>query len=153
MAQDGAHEGVEKLSTRSLTDVIKLARVDMVLELFGNLESKSTIIRALMRGWDGVPPVSSRMAYRYYALAMKVMAPKREASLAVKRREHLSRLKALAKSAKKAGDHKAAQEALDRIALMEGVTSPDGEAPIPDSSPTFVVALPDQAKPDGWARE
>lgn len=144
----------EKADGVDANDLHTIRRMDMVLELFGAMVGKGSILAALTRGTPDIPPVSMAHAYRIYNVALDTLRKEEgELDLVAKARRHKARLESLAKAARNAQDFNAAQAALDRVAILEGLRSENGEVPVtqPAAGQAFTIVLPPLATPETWA--
>jgi len=135
-------------------------RIEAILEAYADMTGKAAILHALTKGSADLEPVGLTTAYALWNAAMDTLKKAEGLDPAACARRHRARLLSLAKAAKKAGAHAAAQAALDRVAILEGVPvsepkapAPDGPQVVPGAQPgaqAFTIILPQPVAPDQW---
>jgi hypothetical protein len=132
-----------------LSEPVKAARVDWILEMYGSLLARITIIRKVMagrsadtkRGLEAIPGVSNAEAYRYYRLAMRINTEEDAATRDEKRRWHRAQLIQMARQARNLKQPGTAALILERVATFDGL----GTAALPDAGAKRPDELTDEA--------
>lgn len=113
--------------TMDLSDHVKAARAEWVVDMYSSMMPRIAIVRKLKSGRPAngdqieLPPVSDGAAYAYFDLGLAIM----KQELAGKREErmewHRSQLYGLARLARALSQPAEAARILDRVALLDGL--------------------------------
>lgn len=124
--QKVASERTRRAAAMRLNDPICHARIDLIIEAYEQMLSRSTVVRLLMRGLpeQNIPPLSSSQAYDYLKRADMEMEAELRKGRKERAMEHRNKLRGIARAAAKAGKYSDSLAALDRLALIEGTANP-----------------------------